>query len=414
MNKIMTVMKKFNFAIALLVVLSTYSQNYKGTFATIQENGLHKIILPTNVRATSHDNFNFLRIKNSKQEEVPYVLLYNIDKSFSEFTSTKILTKNKIKDSVTSIIIENKKREKLEKITLKIANTQIVKKYDIYGSENNIDWFGLVANKELSYYNSANNTILEKTIHFPLNNYKFLRIDFNDKKSLPINILETGFYKSKIFTEEPIEINGYTMVKNTLKDKKITQLKFSATKAHQIDLISFDITSEFFLRNAKVIITKTRKVKKRTESYEVTKSTFRLNSRNKNTFYINNLNVKEFTIEIENQDNPPLSIEKIQLLQKPVCLIANLKQKESYEIHIDTLLKKPSYDLGNFISNKTDNVHRLNLTNFSKIDNQEKDGIIKKSFWQTNMFMWLCIILGGILVVFFALSLLKDISNKDT
>ena len=414
MNKIMTVMKKFNFAIALLVVLSTYSQNYKGTFATIQENGLHKIILPTNVRAASHDNFNFLRIKNSKQEEVPYVLLYNIDKSFSEFTSTKILTKNKIKDSVTSIIIENKKREKLEKITLKIANTQIVKKYDIYGSENNIDWFGLVANKELSYYNSANNTILEKTIHFPLNNYKFLRIDFNDKKSLPINILETGFYKSKIFTEEPIEINGYTMVKNTLKDKKITQLKFSATKAHQIDLISFDITSEFFLRNAKVIITKTRKVKKRTESYEVTKSTFRLNSRNKNTFYINNLNVKEFTIEIENQDNPPLSIEKIQLLQKPVCLIANLKQKESYEIHIDTLLKKPSYDLGNFISNKTDNVHRLNLTNFSKIDNQEKDGIIKKSFWQTNMFMWLCIILGGILVVFFALSLLKDISNKDT
>ena len=34
--------------------------------------------------------------------------------------------------------------------------------------------------------------ISEKNFSFPLNNYKFLKFDFLDKNSLPINVLEAG------------------------------------------------------------------------------------------------------------------------------------------------------------------------------------------------------------------------------
>jgi len=412
MNKMLLPMKKNSFLIALLIVCTAFGQNYKGTLSTIETDGLHKMMLSTDVRAASNDNFNFLRIKDSQAQEVPYVLLHSTSNRFSKFIPVKIQSKKRIKKKVTRIVIENKEKKKLENITLKIANTNIEKYYDVYGSNNGKDWFGLVEDNRLSFYNEKNSTVLEKTIGFPLNNYEFIRIDFNDKYSLPINVLEAGFYKSEVFSQEPIQIKDYTLTTTTLKDKKVTQLKFTANKAHKIDLISFDINTEFFLRNTKITVNRTRKYKKQIETYTTTLDTFILNSKNKNTFYVGNLNEKEFVIEIANKDNPALIIENIQLLQKPVCIVANLKKDKSYEMHLDTLLTKPSYDLGNFISNKTKNIKEATITSFSEIKRKQEASTTEKSFWQTTAFMWGCIILGAALVVYFAISLLKDIDSE--
>lgn len=403
---------RYSFLITLLIVCKTYSQTHKGAVSAIEEDGLHKIMLSSNVRAASTNNFNFLRIKNKNNDEVPYVLLSATDKTFSEFSPVEIASKKSIKDSVTSILIENKKGKQQDNITLKIANTKIIKSYTVYGSDNNKDWFGLIANKRLSYINKTNTTVLEKTIYFPLNDYKFLRIDFNDKYSLPINILEAGVYKSKFFTQEAVEVSDFTEEIKTIKEKKITQLKFTAKDAHKIDVISFDIATDFFLRKVKVIVTRTRNIKKRVETYDQVLDYFELNSKNRNTFNFSNLNVNEFRIEIDNQDNPPLKIEKVQFFQKPVHLIANLKAQEAYEVVVDTNLVKPSYDLGNFISNTTENIKKAFITKFTKLDAKNENATEEKMFWETKTFMWACIVLGGFFVVYFALGLLKDIDSE--
>ena len=410
-------MKKYSFLVAFFITLCSFSQNYKGSVTTIKKDGLYKIMLSQKVRSSSNDNFDFLRIKDAKKNEVPYVLIYNNDRGFSTFKTIKIASKKIIKDSVTSIIIENESGKKQDYVILKIANTKIRKSYNVYGSDNGKDWFGLVSDKKLSYINNPNETasgkvFLEKTIDFPLNTYAFLRINFNDKNSLPINVLEAGIYESKFFSQEPIEVANYKQEIVTLKGKKVTQLKFSSENAHKINTISFNITSNFFLRNAKVIVKKTRKIKKRIETYDQVIARFQLNSKNNNTFVISNLNEKEFSIEIENKDNPALAIENVQLLQKPIYIIANLKQQQNYTIVIDTTLIKPSYDLGNFISNKTVSLKEASVLNFSKVK-PEKVKLKNTPFWETKIFMWLCIVFGGFLVVYFAFGLIKDISAQE-
>ena len=412
-----TTMKKYNLLAALFIAITGFSQSYKGSLDTIKEDGLHKIMLSQKIRSSSNENFNILRIKDAQKNEVPYVLIYNNDRNFSTFKTIKIASKKVIKDSVTSIIIKNESGKKQDYIILKIANTKIRKSYNVYGSDNGKDWFGLISDKKLSYINIPNktasgNVFLEKTINFPLNTYTFLRINFNDKNSLPINVLEAGVYESKFFTQEPLEVSNYKQKAITLKDKKVTQLKFSAENAHKINTISFDITTDFFLRNAKVIVKRTRKIKKRIETYDQVIGRFQLNSKNKNTFVLNNLNEKEFSIEIENKDNPPLAIKNVQLLQKPVYVIANLKEQEKYTIVIDTTLIKPSYDLGNFISNKTIALKEASVLNFSKVK-QEAIKLKTTPFWETKIFMWLCIVFGGFLVVYFAFGLIKDISTQE-
>ncbi len=409
---------KYSLLITLFVSLTTFAQNYTGSIHPINENGLHKIMLPIKVRAVSNENYNFLRIKDSLKNDVPYVLIYNNDKKFSTFEQLKIASKQVIKDSVTSIIIENKSAEKLATITLKIANTKIRKSYNIYGSDNDSEWFGLISNRILPYKSTPKKTasgkiFLEQTINFPLNTYPFLRINFDDKNSLPINILEAGVYKSEIFTQNAIQINQYKQKAiSTEKKKKVTQLKFTAENSHKINSISFKINSDFFLRNAKILVKRERKIKKRVETYIETIASFQLNSKNKNSFTFNNLNEKEFIIEIENKDNPALAIENIQLFQKPIYLIANLKKANNYKIIVDSTLTKPSYDLGNFISSTTKNIAETSITSFSK--NKSKTVLPKNTpFWQTTIFMWICIVLSGSFIIYVAFSLIKDIGNQE-
>jgi hypothetical protein len=405
-------MKKYSFIIVFFIALVSFSQNYTGNLTPLLKDGVHSLMLTPEMRAAANDNFSFLRVIDAQKNEVPYVLIYNTDKRFSIFKPIKIVSKETLKDSITSIIIENKIGEKQDHITLKIANTNVYKNHTIYGSNNKIDWFGLVDDERLTGLNSQNKTTIEKTIYFPLNTYKFLKINFNDKKSLPIIILDIGVYNSKFFTQKSIEINSVTKETASVKSKKVTQLKFKTENRQKINNISFTINTRFFLRNVKVIVKKTRTIKKRIESYNEVVARFQLNSKNKNTFVLNNLNENEFILEIENKDNPPLEIEKIQLFQKPIYLVANLKQQEKYTLIINNSLKKPNYDLGNFITDKTNVVAEVFLTDFSKIKNK-KDVLEKAPFWKTTVFMWICIILGAIIVVYFAFGLLKDINNEE-
>lgn len=407
-------MKKYNILIAFFVfftVFASFSQNHKGALDTISQDGFHKLMLTPEMRAATNENFNYLRIIDAQKLEIPYVLIYNTDKSFSIFNSIKITSNTAIKDSITAIIIENSEGLIEETLTLQIANTNSYKNYSISGSDNKLDWFGLVSNRTLTALSSSTKTAVEKTIFFPLNNYKYLRIIFNDKNSLPIKILDVGVYKSGFFIQNLIEVDGFSRETISDKNRKVTQLTFKSEKAHRIDRISFKINTEFFLRNVKVIVKKTHKVNKQVEIYDQVVDEFQLNSKNKNTFVLNALHEKEFRIEIENQDNPPLVVESIQLYQKPIFLVANLKQNKKYELMIDHSLKKPSYDLGNFISNKTDAIDDVFVPNFSKVK-RNKESLKTPAFWETTIFMWLCIVLGAFLIVYFALGLLKDLNRE--
>jgi len=406
-------MKKYSFFIVFFIGLTTFSQNYKGSLNPVEKDGLHKIMLTPEVRSASKNNFNFIRIKDSEDQEVPYVLKYHSDQLFSTFLPIKILSNKRIKDSITSVIIENKTKEKLTNLFLQVANTDISKKYHLFGSNDAKNWFGITSNNTLHLTNEAQKSSVEKRINFPTTTYQFLKIEFNDKNSLPINVLQVGKYINNYFSEAPIVITDYNQKTTQLKERKVTQIKFRSKSAHLINSISFDINTEFYQRNAKLIVQKERKIKKRVETYQQVIASFQLSSKTENIFNINNLNEKEFIIEIENKDNPSLDITDISLLQKPVYIISNLKKGQQYQFIIDSTLSKPSYDLGNFISEKTTIIDEdVSIQNFIKT--KTKTAIIKeKPFWETAVFMWVCIIFVGVLITYFALDLLKDVKHQE-
>lgn len=410
-RKIKLKMNKIIILILFLTGFAGFGQTYKGSFNRVNQDGLHSFLLLKEVRSAAHENFNFLRVIDSANNEVPYVLIYDNDRITSVFKPITSFIKKVWKDSTTSIMIENKTKKIQSELTFQIANNNIQKSYTIYGSNDKKEWFGLVTNQYLSGLNSTQNTTVERTINFPLNTYQFLRIEINDKTSSPINILNIGVYESVFFTQKPIEINELKQETILVENRKVTRLKFTNEIAHKVNVISFNIENNFFLREARLLVKRKRTIKKREESYEKVIAHFQLNSKKENTFQLSNLNENEFWIEIENQDNPELNIKSVKFFQNPIYLVSNLKKNNNYKLIIDKNLERPSYDLGNFISDKTSSIDEVYLTNFSKVK-VEKEAPKEKHFWQTQLFMWICIFLGGIIVVFFALGLLKDINSE--
>ncbi|HAT75383.1 MAG TPA: hypothetical protein DCS19_00680, partial [Flavobacterium sp.] len=141
-------------------------------------------------------------------------------------------------------------------------------------------------------------------------------------------------------------------------------------------------------------------------------SNFELNSNTKNSFSIPQLFEKEFFIEIENRDNPPLNLEKIQFFQNQIAVIADLRANEKYTILTENpKLQSPEYDLENFKNSINNNLPEAKIYDIKQISSKEKT-LKNKSFWQQSWFMWLCISLGGIVIAFFTKSLVKDMRDN--
>ena len=405
-------MKKLISLIPILIANFSLAQNYQGKINKVSENGLHQILLTPEVRSASQNNIDFLRIFDSKNNEIPYVF-YEGKSSNSSSKNFTIISKTAVPNVATSIIISNENALNIDHLTLKIANTDVDKKYNISGSNDQKEWFGLVSNQKVIGLNDAGENFVERDFAFPLNNYKFLKIDFIDKNSLPINILGASLEESLSVAQSKTELQNFSQKIET--DKKLKQTKITITfpTPQVIDGIGFDISSpSYFLRDARILINKSRVYKKSTENYVENISAFQLNSKSKNRFDVQSFFAKEFTIEIDNQDNPALEISKINLFQLPVSILTDLKSNENYTLKIDSTWSAPQYDLANSGIDFNQSYPVATISNLEKLE-QSKSKEAEKTFWQTPLFMWICIVLAVAIIGYFAIGLVKDMNKEN-
>jgi hypothetical protein len=406
-------MKLNKFLVIILAANSLLAQ-HKTTakIDAIKESGLHKIVLPAEIRSYSKEELGDFRILDSKEIEVPYYILQtNKEVTSSSFSESKILSKTVVPKSKTIIVFENPKTS-IAEIVLSITNSDVTKPYSISGSNDQKEWFGLVNNSMLNGLENSEDTSVFKTISVPLTSYRYLKIDFNDKKTLPINVLKIGFFNNKTSNPQIEEIFPKNTQITQFASLKKTRIQVSFHNPQIVNQISFHITNpNLFQRNARIFLNKKKSTNQKEAIYPEILSNFELNSDTKNTFNIPQIFEKECFIEIENRDNPPLTLAKIKFFQKQIAVIADLKANEKYTIQTgNPKLPAPEYDLENFRNSIDNNLPEAKIYNIKHLDSQ-KTNLKNQSIWQQAWFMWLCIGLGGIAVAFFTKSLIKDMKK---
>lgn len=411
--KIVVQMKIKLFISFCFISIFGFGQSLKGAIERVEEKGFHRILIAPEVRSASNENFDFLRIYDDEKKEIPYVVDFNKDYFFSNrYQSLRISDQKQFKDSVSYYIINVVQNMKYcSELSLKIANTGLTKEYNISGSDDGIHWFGLVMNSMLYDLNDFQNTYVRKTVSFPNNSYKFLKIEFIDKNSMPIKLLEVGYFigDEKIEPTTVLEVFKHKIIED--KTNKKTIIKFSADNLYTVDGIAFNFKNSRFFRKASVFIKETKSVKKKSEIYRKSVATFNLDSNSANSFKWESFQAKDFEIEIENLDNEPLEIKEIKLLQNQIYLITDLDVSKNYEIVVDSTLSKPQYDLEKFLPNDLSQLNVIRISNFKKISLNKASKTQK--FWQTKWFLWTAIVVAGLIIAYFAFGLLKEVEKKD-
>ena len=405
---------QMNFKIVISFILCSsfgFAQSHKAKIDNIQKDGFYKIQITPEVLSAANDNLDYLRIQDKNKNEVPYVVCSETNGNSSLFEKLEIRSKAVIKDSISSFVINNYSSKYNGELVLEISNSKINKYYNLSGSNDQTEWFGLVANQLLSDLNNESGTAVKKLISFPLNNYKFLKLEFIDKKSLPVNLLGIGYYKGAKTEQRNIILKDFKHQISQNKKEKKTIINFKSNNFQKVDGISFQIATKLYSRNAILFVNRTETVKKQTKNFRQKILNFVVKANSSNLFIFDGIFEKNFTVEIENNDNQHLTFSNIEVLQKPVYVISNLKANEKYAVIIDSTLSKPQYDLDGFIIKSKTDYLKASILNLKKVGVTQKNAF-EKSFWQSKAFMWICILFAVATIGYFAIGLLQDMKKE--
>ena len=405
--------KTFKIYCLCIVILWTnilIGQNItKAKIQPVANNGLHKMVVPAEIRSYSKDDLSDFRILDSKNSEVPYFLMVDSPLKMSEqFENFPIISKQVVNKKITSIEIKNPK-DQINGLRLVVANSEVTKEYSISGSNDQKEWFGLVNNSILSDLKSLETTYVVKEISLPLCSYRFLKIVFDDSTTLPINVLKIGNLQTSFLKGAMQEMKAKSIQTTQIATEKKTVIKIVFDFPQVIDKVVFDINkTSLFKRNARIYRDNERIEKHKTVKYQDDIAHFTLVSNQDNAFNTANTKQQYLTIEIENQDNPPLRISDIKFFQKPIFAVSDLKSNENYSIVTgNPNLMPPNYDLAFFKETISDTLPETQITSI-EYQKQEGTAIKKSSFWQQPWFMWLCVSAGGLMILFFSVRLIKE------
>ncbi|CAI2765276.1 hypothetical protein [Flavobacterium collinsii] len=407
---------KLNKFILLLFFANLSFGQYQttGKIKPISEKGFHEIVLSPEIRSYSKQDLSDIRLFDSKGNEVPYFIQTPKNNTINTFEEYTITSKTATPKKHTSVIIAIPSDKNHNQISLFIANSDVEKRYTVSGSDDQKEWFGISNAQILDELSSASETSVIKTITYPLNTYRYLKIDFDDQKTLPVNILKAGNFTNQTHQRSLQEITSGKSTVTENHSKKETQIRVLFDAPQIINQISFEITKPTYYSRKAVLYKKgKRQLKRKSTETEEEIATFELNSNVKNTFAISEIFEKELFIKIENNDNPPLSILKVKFSQNPVSMVAELNLNENYILKTgNKSMTAPDYDLSAFKNNIASNLPQTfvyAIQQKATVKNQTQN----KSFWQQSWFMWLCILLGGATILFFTTSLVKDLKKKN-
>lgn len=407
---------KLNKFIAVLLFITNLSfgqYQTTGKIKKVSQNGFHEIALTPEIRSCSKQDLSDIRLFDSKGNKVPYFIQAAKNLSSNTFEAYTIVSKTVVPKKSTTIIIAVPPTKSNNQLSLWIANSDAEKKYSVSGSEDQKEWFGISNSQTLYDLNSTSRTSVVKTISYPLHTYPYLKIIFDDQKTLPVNILKVGNFNSRLQKSALQEIKPKQSVTTEIPSKKETRIHVLFNEPQIINQISFEVSKPTYYNRKAILYKKViRKIKRKSVEFEEEIAAFELNSSSRNTFTISELFEKELFLKIENHDNPPLFLSKIKYYQNPISIVADLNSNESYLLKTgNPSLIEPEYDLSDFKNNIAADLPQTvvyDIQQKTKLKEQTKN----KSFWQQSWFMWLCILLGGATILFFTTSLIKDLKKK--
>ncbi len=396
--------------------LIAQSYKYSCTTDTIPESGFYKIPVTPELSARCKTDFSDIRITDIKNQQVPYVIRnsypYLKNTSFVDYP----VIKNELIDSGRSlIIIENKMQEKLYQLFLVLKNTAVNRFATLSGSNDKNNWFIIDEKILIRESHELTTDHYVQSIQFPLSDYRFFKLVVNNAGTDPLHIEKTGVYIETGLPYNKNHATSYTQnpqpiitQKDSLNGK--SYIKINQSNKFQFDNVDISITGPvFFARKAELYMSLNDNNDNKLESSPF--ASFLLQANASHLFNVPRQKATSFYLVITNNNNPPLQVENIDTRQFANEIVAYFEKGKQYHLLLDDPSAiKANYDLEKFRDSIPANIAAIHIGIITENKNTSSDEPQSNS----KKWIWVSIIIAGMVLAFFTYRLSSDIKKSGS
>lgn len=317
----------------------------------VQQDGYYSVVLSPEVIGRSRSDLADLRVLDTAGHEVAFVLEHEPELYERTWTKTYKLLRNERVDQRTIIEMEADSAATVDELQVHIRNAEVTKRARISGSDDRQEWF-IIKEECLSVGEGEGSTSVLRFVDLPLSDYRYYRLELNDRKSLPVQVLELGHSGRVRHEGRCTPIEGLRFLRK--EDRSTTWLAVFANAPFKADRLLFDIASEvpyqrsgsFSAWTPIVMRERRRDVVRRMEQ---PLGSFVLSSATRGTVAGPGVITDTLWISIENHNDRPLPIKGLTGSQLEHRLIARLMADQRYRLVTgDPIASAPRYDLSVF------------------------------------------------------------------
>ncbi|MES2618053.1 MAG: hypothetical protein V4613_09240 [Bacteroidota bacterium] len=386
----------------------------------VTSTGFHRIQLSSEYTGLANQSLGNIRLFDQKNKEVPFIIRKETDfewnKLFIPFAKEAYsITVDKGKQ--TTVLIHNSTNEIFNQLMLQIKETELNKHYVLSGSDDNAHWYGITESKLFGDVFNSGSKKYFKTVDFRAVAYKYYRIVISDTISEPYNIVQVGSLQMRkipgAVNQQVRTIAGQSTMQYPEKKQTVLTTNFLSNVA--IHRICLKVASPAMFRRQAIIRVKTNveEAKGKKQEQEIIEYSIVINSDDSLDFEFPEVFAGSIELVINNEDNAPLEIKQIEFFQYATYLVASLEPNKQYALMYGLGdMRMPEYDL-RYFTDKIDKVLPLAYLGPVEIQKHPQE-LSENHFWQSGWFMWVCIGVVGLVVVFITISLLKDMKRTGT
>jgi hypothetical protein len=387
----------------LVGVASAFGQStfkYQSDIEGVPKSGFYKIHLQPGLIAKGNTDLSDLRIVNAKNAFVPFVRLQSLPSKTENLLVFPVV--NSItKDSVTTIVIENKNRLLLQSLWINVKNTAVYRKADLLGSDDQQSWFAIQEDISLSQSTQSDQESFLQSLSFPASNYRFFKININNGKKEPLKVLQAGVFVNK---RSAIEYAALPL-----------PVFHKSDSSNNISYIGVDFKERFLISKLNIVVSSPKFYKRQVLIYKwednkkqlIGEAT--LESGSKQELSIGS-KTNRLELQIQNGDNPPLQINKVEAFEVKEYIYAYLEAGDKYRLLLgDKNATMPAYDLQYF----TDSLKNVSLLQHEMLAiNALYKKAVKVEKTNYTPFVWIAIIAVLALLSFLCWKMMTEMKNR--
>ncbi len=396
---------------ALMAQLSTYS--FKRKLENTNSEDYYSIPLSPDITAKSLSDLADLRIYHVREKdsvEVPYIYEWQ-GRSYEEKREVPFQLINVSQDathSYATLKFDGKKI--IELIQLDIAELNFDKYIELQGSNDNRSWETIrMRARILRIYNDHVNYGYS-TLRFQPAEYSYFRLVMDDSDGKRITINKANAYEPVSVKGEFTELKSGGFKRTENKENKTTELLFELDKNYRVASIELLPGKEKdFYRNVNVyyVTSVTKAPKGDIENWSLLTASV-LSVDESCSIECFDRPVNKLKIEIVNNDDQPVQVEKIRAYAGNSRLVTKLPASENiYLVYGKAGDNGPRYDMEHFADKIPDKLTTLLPGDEMMVKQPQAEKAIEPLI--SNK-VWLWVAMGGILLLLgiFSLRMLKN------